>query len=168
METLLASLQKDFPDFTFTSGETFCWSPHNKQVIYAASPASNIGTWSLLHELGHGLLDHQSYETDLELLLLEVEAWTKARELAVKYKIEIDDDHIEDCMDTYRDWLDARSTCPECTHNGLQISSRQYSCYNCRMRWQVTSSRFSRPYRLTKVEDKKEKSPKLLAQTTFL
>ena len=166
MKKFLEQLQKDFPAIDFVAGSSFCWSPQNQRVIYKNSD-SEVANWSILHELGHALLAHQSYQSDIELLLLEVAAWAKAKELGIIYGYQIDEDHIQDCIDSYRDWLDARSTCPECTSNGLQIDSRQYSCFNCQLRWQVTNSRFCRPYRLTKTSQKESRLETLL-QTTFI
>ncbi|MBI1856865.1 hypothetical protein HY003_00385 [Candidatus Saccharibacteria bacterium] len=147
MQNLLDRLAKDFTELSFVSGEAFCWSPEEKKIIYK-SEYSSVAEWSLMHELAHGLLNHTIYKTDMELLMLEVAAWSKAEKLAANYDIIIDKNHIQDCIDTYRDWLDARSTCPECTSNGLQSDSRHYYCLNCGLVWRVTSSRFCRPYRL--------------------
>jgi hypothetical protein len=105
------------------------------------------GTWSLLHETGHGLLVHADYQSDLELLHMEVAAWEKAKELGQAFGVQIDPNHIEDCLDTYRDWLHRRSTCPTCGSVSLQHNSTEYHCHNCNAMWQVSSSRFCRPYR---------------------
>ena len=83
------------------------------------------------------------------LLKLEVEAWEKAKEVALKLDIKIDPNHIEDCLDTYRDWLYKRSVCPKCSNKSLQQSDfNHYECFNCHMRWRVTTSRFCRTYRM--------------------
>jgi hypothetical protein len=58
----------------------------------------------------------------------------------------IDEEHIQNCLDTYRDWLHKRSTCPRCDSHGLQ-TSEQYKCYNCRAVWRVGNERFCRAYR---------------------
>ena len=119
MKTLLAKIQANYPDISFTEGQAFSWSPGKKMITYKDT-AEEIAAWSLLHELAHALLDHRSYETDFELLLLEVAAWEKARELANNYQVEIDEDHIQDCIDTYRDWLYQRSNCPRCSNTSLR------------------------------------------------
>jgi predicted RNA-binding Zn-ribbon protein involved in translation (DUF1610 family) len=57
-------------------------------------------------------------------------------------------DHIQDCLDTYRDWLHRRSRCPTCGMHVLQDKSNSYKCFNCGTSWQVSGRRFARPYRL--------------------
>lgn len=107
--------------------------------------------WSLLHETGHALLDHTSYKADFELLRLEVEAWERAKLLAADLDVAIDEDHIQDCLDTYRDWLFKRSICPQCNTKCLQQGDFvHYRCFNCHTVWRVSSSRFCRAYRSTK------------------
>ena len=149
MDTLLNSLHAKFPTLNFQPGTTFSWSPASKQVIYkeSADASDEVAGWSLLHEAGHALLDHNIYDTDFDLLLMEVSAWDKAVQLAKKFKITIDENHIQDCLDTYRDWLYQRSTCPQCTNCSLQTDSRTYKCFNCGGTWQVSKSRMCRPYR---------------------
>jgi hypothetical protein len=73
--------------------------------------------------------------------------WEKAKQLAESLNYTIDPDHIQDCLDTYRDWLYQRSTCPTCTNCSLQTNSRTYACFNCGTNWNVSSSRMCRPYR---------------------
>ena len=146
MKKLIESLSEQHPKLKFAKGSAFCWSPAEKTIIYK-DRADVIGKWSLLHEVAHALLEHQTYQTDLELLMMEVSAWHKARELAPDYGFEIDENHVQDCLDTYRDWLDQRSTCPLCGNTGLQHSAREYKCFNCGTKWQVSASRFCRPYR---------------------
>ena len=148
MRTLIKKLPKDFPDLTFEAGSQFCWSPKLQSITYNEQVEDDtIGAWSLLHEVSHAVLDHQHYGSDFELLHLEAAAWHKAAELAEKYGYKIDADHIQDCLDTYRDWLHQRSTCPVCGTTSLQETARKYRCHNCGTSWTVTASRFCRPYR---------------------
>lgn len=155
MTNLLLMLQKDFPELVFAPGEAFCWSPKTRTVLYRAKHDDNKAEWALLHEVGHALLDHHHYQSDLELISLESQAWEKAKELAKQYDRQIDPDHIEDCMDTYRDWLHQRSACPTCDTRSLQKDAQHYRCHNCDQVWTVTSSRFCRPYRRKQVGNKK-------------
>lgn len=148
MENLVASLRRDFPAISFELGELPHWSPSDKRVTY--SDEAQNSQWTLLHELGHALCGHNDYKSDLDLLQKEIEAWNKALLVGKSYEIRIDKSHIEDCLDTYRDWLHKRSTCPECSTHGLQHSKALYYCPNCQTHWQVTSARFCRPYRLKK------------------
>lgn len=146
-----------FPDIKFKSGDSFYWSPNKKLIIYSEDLIDEeSGRWALFHELAHAKLGHTSYSSDLGLLKLEVEAWNEAKELSVLYDIKIDEDHIQDCLDTYRDWLYRRSTCPTCEIVCLQFSPINYKCHNCHTTWSVSTSRFCRPYRL-KTKEAKEK-----------
>ncbi len=147
MDTLLKTIKKNHPNLEFVSGPRFSWSPAKNQVIYKSDDASDVGIWSLLHELGHALLGHKNFKSDFELLSLEAAAWYKAEELAEKYDHIIDKDHVEDCLDTYRDWLYQRSTCPYCTSCSLQIDQKTYACFNCGGTWRVSGSRLCRAYR---------------------
>lgn len=150
METLLHKLKSEFPSLRFTSGERFCWSPKTHEIIYQEAEGPQA-EWSLLHEAAHALLDHTSYHADYELIRLEVEAWEKARYIGTKLNITISEDHIQDCLDTYRDWLYRRSICPACGTKCLQQSNYlHYSCFNCHTVWHVSPSRFCRSYRSTK------------------
>jgi hypothetical protein len=151
METVLTRLKTTFQDITFEPGDTFFWSPKNQKITYdaGAPPTDQHATWALLHETAHALLGHKKYQYDVDLLLLEVEAWQRAKGLAESFGITIEEDHIQDCLDTYRDWLHQRATCPRCSTVSLQIPRQDYRCHNCAATWTVSSSRFCRPYRLT-------------------
>ncbi len=151
MQKLINRLKIDFPDLHFAPGQEFCWSPETGEIFYKVSARGTSATWSLLHETAHAILKHQNYQSDLELLRLEVEAWEQARTLAKHFSIEIDEDHIQDCLDTYRDWLYKRSICPTCTTKCLQQADFiHYRCFNCHKVWRVSSNRFGRAYRSTK------------------
>jgi hypothetical protein len=164
---LLTRVSQDYPQLHFSEGNVFSWSPKNKTITYKTGP-QKVRAWSLLHELAHAVLEHKSYQTDFELLLLEVAAWDKAKELSENYGIQIDEDHIQDCIDTYRDWLYQRSTCPLCSCTSLQHNSTTYRCFNCSTSWTVTASRFCRPYRLTTKQQKTPPEAPKSTQTTFL
>ena len=152
MKLSITKLKKIYPELKFKPGNQFCWSPETNEIIYKKNPVYDENdSWSLLHESGHALLKHKNYHSDFELLKLEVEAWSKAKEIAKKFSIVIDNDHIEDCLDTYREWLYKRSICPNCTAKCLQQGDFvHYRCFNCHTTWKVSSSRFCRAYRSTK------------------
>lgn len=144
----IASLQNTYPDITFHASDSFYWSPRKKVVHFVDELVDNdSGRWSLLHELGHALLDHKTFNSDFELVKLELAAWQKAEQIAKKVSVKIPNDHIQDCLDTYREWLYLRSTCPHCTNAGQQIKTSTYSCFNCNSTWQVSRSRQCRSYR---------------------
>lgn len=154
MDNFIRGLAVVYPELQFSVGERFYWSPKTKQIFYQdKSPV--VYQWKLLHEVGHALLEHQSYASDLELLELEVAAWEKAQQVAQDLDITINTEHIQDCLDTYRDWLHKRSTCPTCGARSLQESPEQYHCFNCQTFWQVSLSRFCRTYRQTHRGNKK-------------
>lgn len=166
MNQLLDSLRLRFPNLRFVKGDQCSWSPSDQTITYTIDSTNSHEVWALFHELAHAALDHKAYTSDIELLLMEVAAWNKAKELAGEYSLEIVEDHIQDCLDTYRDWLDRRSTCPTCSNNALSGDSSMYHCFNCQTIWQVSDSRFCRPYR-QKANTKQKTSSVHNTQTTF-
>jgi len=137
--SLLHKLKTDYPDIHFQAGDTFMWAPDTKTVFYV-----NEGPQSkalLLHEVSHGLLEHHEYKRDIELLAMEAAAWDKAKELAVTYHFPVSEAVAEDHLDTYRDWLHARSTCPNCTATGYQNGKDTYACPACNNEWRVNEAR---------------------------
>ena len=166
MISLVKLLENDFPDINFKPGSTFYWSPVSKTIHYIDSGNSEKTKWALLHEVSHALLNHKSYKNDLELLTMEALAWQKAQAISTKYDIKIDYEHIQNCLDTYRNWLHMRSTCPNCGIRTLQIKPNHYRCHNCHTEWNVTSEKFCRPYR--KINSQIKKSPDHIDQVTFV
>lgn len=151
MDRTLKQLKARFPNLVFSEGKTFYWSPETREVVYNPAGGKRTASWSLLHEASHALLNHTTYSTDFELLRLELAAWEYAKELAKDMRISIDENHVQDCLDSYRDWIYARSICPRCGSKSLQQNDlRRYYCFNCHEVWQVTPSRFCRAYRATK------------------
>jgi hypothetical protein len=151
MQPLIDRLSQKFPKLRFTAAEQFYWSPETREIFYKTNAKGKTARWSLLHETGHALLGHTNYQADYELLRLEVEAWERARSLAAELGIKINDDHIQDCLDTYRDWLHKRSICPSCGTKSLQQGDYvHYRCFNCHTTWRVSTNRFQRAYRSTK------------------
>ena len=163
MDDLLNKLKHITHDIKFSKGSSFAWSPTNRTITYPSkTTGSEVEAWSLLHEIGHALSAHTTYESDVDLLLIEVEAWEKAKEIGLKLDISIDEDHVQNCLDTYRDWLHQRSTCPRCGIVAMQTDSKTYRCHNCHNTWLVSASRFCRPYRRsakTKNPPTKPKTP---------
>jgi hypothetical protein len=127
----LNKLIKDFPGLNFKTGKNYAWSPSVKTIYYEVA---NLNPDRLLHELGHAVLGHSSYKLGAELLRLERQAWSKARELAASYEHAIDELHIEKCLDSYRDWMYWRSKCETCGQAGLE-DGKQYRCLNCFSTW---------------------------------
>lgn len=155
MSSILEQLQVLLPSVTFKNDGVFCWSPKTQTIHFSDNDLkAHAGIWALLHEAGHALLDHKTYAIDFELIAMEVAAWEKAKELAKNLKTTIDNDHMQDCLDTYRDWLHKRSTCPTCGSVSLQQSEVLYACHNCPAQWAVTRARLCRPYRTLKHTDR--------------
>lgn len=151
MQKLINKLQAEFPSLHFTAAKEFYWSPESSEIFFNTAARGRQATWALLHETGHALLGHSSYKADFELVRLEVAAWERAQQLAQHLGVTIDEDHIQDCLDTYRDWLYKRSICPGCTTKSLQQGDFvHYRCFNCHTTWRVTASRFCRAYRRRK------------------
>ena len=141
---LVARLQNDYPMFRFAPSDKARWSPAEQKIYYADD---NTQT---LHELGHAILRHREYRQDIELLQIEREAWNVAMELAPTYGLNIDDNIVEQALDTYRDWLHQRSLCPRCGQTGVQsINTLSYSCPNCQHTWRATAGKNTRLKRLS-------------------
>ncbi len=143
----IAKLEDDYPQFSFQQGEEEQWSPKTQTISYNPSQEYRRLTYGTLHELAHALLGHTDYQSDIELIRLEAKAWELAAEIGKKYSVNIDFDHIQNCLDTYRDWLHGRSKCPTCGVHTLQDSPSSYKCHNCGSGWRVSSGKFVRSYR---------------------
>ena len=143
----IGQIIKDYPQFKFEPGPQEHWSPKTNTITYSQSEPLDELRYGLLHELAHAVLGHNSYNSDFELLKLESQAWELAAQIGRKYGVKLNKDHIQDCLDTYRDWLHRRSKCPACGMHVLQKDPSSYKCFNCDTSWQVSSRRFARPYR---------------------
>lgn len=138
--SLISKLKKDYPDFKFCKSNISHWSYTEKTIFYE----DNIkhSDWILLHEISHAILNHKNYTRDIELLSKERDAWNFANtNLALKYGIQIDKDFIEDHIDTYRNWLHYKSSCPNCGLNGFEKNKGQYICPACGRKWKVNEAR---------------------------
>jgi hypothetical protein len=141
ISSFVAKLKADFPAVIFEESDDFYWSPTSRTVYF--DPKSPVtGQVTLLHELSHALLDHRHYTHDIELLKLERQAWDYAKEtLAPRYGLSIDEDTVESMIDTYREWLHARSVCPHCSLTGIQRRDMTYHCLGCTHNWKVNDAR---------------------------
>ncbi len=103
----------------------------------------NYWCMQLFHELGHALLGHFKFVTDVERLKMEREAWEKAAELYTFYAQKgknreekslfsgFDQEFVEQELDSYRDWLHQRSRCPKCGLTRYQTRDQKYHCPAC-------------------------------------
>lgn len=130
-------------EFGFKPGKSFFWQSQTKTVFYL--PIKNYDDFSyLLHETAHAQLEHSQFKSDVNLIEIEVEAWQLAEQIAKRYDFAINTELIEDCLDSYREWLHKRSLCPNCNQNGLQTNQNTYNCFNCRCNWSVNDAMFCR------------------------
>ncbi len=137
--SLIQQLAKEHPALTFTASDEFRWSPIERTIYY--DPSDPQAPALVLHEVSHALLEHLDYSSDIALLAMEAAAWDKAVVIAPQYKVIIKQAVIDENLDTYRDWLHARSTCPACTATGYKTRSDTYSCPACFHDWRVNEAR---------------------------
>ena len=125
---LISVLERDFPEYRFKWGQKFAFQPPRTIKI---GPRESNWRLLLLHEMGHAILRHKGFKTNIRRLKMEMEAWEKARELAVKYKVKFDDDVVQEELDTYRNWLHQKSRCPKCGLTRFETPDGQYHCPQC-------------------------------------
>ncbi len=147
-DAIINELKSLHPNIKFEPGDSDYWSSIDNTVYYTNISESKDNISTVLHETSHGILKHKKYKSDFELILMEIAAWDHAKLLATDMGTDIDEDHIQNCLDSYRDWQYKRSLCPRCNLGGVQISPSQYSCHFCRNIWRVSAARFCRPYRM--------------------
>jgi hypothetical protein len=136
--SLINQIRKDHPTILFREADRFSWNPNQSTITYI--PDSSL-SYKLLHEAAHGILQHQQYTRDIELLGMERAAWEKATQLGLHYGVTIPNEEIEIALDTYRDWMHARSLCPNCHSTGIQHSHVIYRCIACHTQWRVNEAR---------------------------
>ncbi len=137
--SLADKLRQDYPSLVYVEGDDFHWSPSRRTVTFINN---SLDQASLLHELSHALLGHEDYKKDISLIEMERDAWQYAKDtLGKTYGQVISVDVIEDALDSYRDWIHARSTCPTCQATGIQTKKEEYKCLACRAKWRVNEAR---------------------------
>ena len=133
------STEPQLHSLTLKKGELFSWN-HTACVITYNPRLENAEAY-LLHEFSHALLQHKEYAQDVELLKMERAAWDKALTLTSKFNVSISNNLIESALDTYRDWLHSRSTCPTCNATGIETAKQQYECIACHTTWHTNEAR---------------------------
>lgn len=155
MKNLINKLKIDFPHIKFLPGTRYAWSPSEQIIRYEDNDTDETrGSLALLHELSHAVLEHRKFSNDLELLGFEVRAWKQARVLAKKYLVNLDEEYIDGCLESYRDWLYQRSMCVECGNNSLQNSLGHYTCHICGTKWSVPRSQLCKIQRRKVTKEK--------------
>jgi len=140
INSLVKQLVNDFPDIHFQEDVIFKWSAAER-TIYYSSEEEHAKVY-LLHEVAHAHLKHTDYLQDIELLQKEQEAWQYAKGVLEKtYAVPILDVQIQEALDSYRDWLHARSICPKCHSISLQNKDDTYECHLCGSNWRANSAR---------------------------
>ena len=136
--SILSSLKNKYPQFSFKQSDDFSWSFIDKTIFFDIK-SDNLSIL-LIHELSHALLGHDQYENDIQLIIMERQAWDYAIKLAATFNIEIPDNIIQSNLDSYRNWLHKRSTCPKCHTTGVQ-SHDIYKCLACNHHWRVNQAK---------------------------
>ena len=145
---LLDRLRVDNPAIQFIASDHFSWSAETRSICYSSTDETTDSfEYSLIHELAHSLLKHTIFRNDIELIGMERDAWDTAVAHGERYGVTIPTEHIEKCMDSYRDWLHARSLCPHCHQCGVQVAKTSYRCIFCDSAWRVPESRLCRVQR---------------------
>lgn len=123
---VLSRLRVDYPELCFIVGKRDAFRPPKTIIV-----DPNGSSLSLLHEVGHALCHHRTFNTAIQRLKMEREAWEKARELCRKYEVLFDDDFVEDELDSYRNWVEKKSRCPICGLARFQSLDGNYFCPKC-------------------------------------
>lgn len=140
MQSTLSTIKQNFPEFNFVADKEFWWSSKEATIYYNPNQENFIAY--LLHELSHALLGHSDYIRDIDLIKLERDAWDYAKEkLASTYSGILNEDLIQDNLDTYRTWIHNRSLCPECDAVGVQQKGNVYHCLSCSTKWAVNEAK---------------------------
>lgn len=141
LNSIWQHVKRDHPEFIFAETETARWSP-DEQTVYHQAITSRDALVDALHELGHGLCRHRDFTQDISLLAMEREAWDMAAQLGERYMTPISPGRIDTALDTYREWLHARSRCPTCSGAGLQAKDdTHYRCLLCDTTWRANDAR---------------------------
>ncbi|MFO0970892.1 MAG: hypothetical protein U0520_00865 [Candidatus Saccharimonadales bacterium] len=145
----ISIIKQQFRQFSFKEHEVFHWSPRDNCIYYDPIKLTRAaGVYQLLHEIGHALSGHTNYESGIQLLKMETEAWQQAQRIAKSYNLKISETQIERCLDSYRDWLHLRSKCPSCSTTAVETEANLFHCFNCLQDWKVPADQRSRSYRL--------------------
>ena len=150
-DEFVVTLSKDFPEVRFVWGrKRFSYRLQNGvATVFLGQPQSNFVLLAL-HELGHALCKHKDYIIDVQRIKIESEAWERAKTVFLKYRTEAfaedgsmkdeklakiipewDEDFVQEQLDTYRDWLHAKSKCKKCGLTRYQTEDRVYHCPRC-------------------------------------
>ena len=126
--SFITSVSAVYPQFIIKPSARFSFrAPH---TIYCNLNDPDF-TLLFLHELGHALLGHTAFKTDIDRVKMESAAWNKAKSLCKEFDIPYDEDFAEDQLDTYRNWLHSKSLCKKCGLTRYQTPDGKYHCPHC-------------------------------------
>ena len=144
-------LARDFPEVEFRrKARKFSFRLYaGKPVVFLGEPQPNFALLTL-HELGHALCKHKDYTTDVQRIKIEYEAWERAKMVILDYRKKAfaedggvideklaemlpkwDEELVQEKLDTYRDWLHAKSKCKSCGLTRYQTEGGDYHCPRC-------------------------------------
>ena len=70
--SFLDKIRRDYPDLKFVTGRKFAFRPPKTVVVGPEEPDDSL---LLLHELGHAILEHREFGTNVMRLKMERAAW---------------------------------------------------------------------------------------------
>lgn len=127
-----------YPQQQFLPAGYFAYDASENIVNYDPERIKdNMGKLALLHEVAHSLLGHFHYLFDFELYSMEMDAWNMTRDLAQQHHVQTNEAYIQQCMDSYDNWITERGTCPGCYEFNIQSIPGEFRCYRCKTRWEV-------------------------------
>ena len=132
-DKFVVQLEQDFPQFSWRKGTRFRFRPP-RTIFYEeclTEDEHNNYCLQLLHELGHAVLRHRDFRTDLDRLRMEVAAWEQAQQFAAQYNIYYDEELVQEQLDSYRGWLHGKSRCKKCGLTRYQTKDGEYHCPQC-------------------------------------
>ena len=146
ISSVYSRIKADYQNTRFVKGGGFKWSIATRTITHP--PLKTLDDLrQLLHELSHAELNHAAYTKDIELIDMERQAWRYAVDaLASRYNVplSIDDTIVQDTLDSYRQWLHERSTCPNCQAVGRETTTSHYLCLSCNQTWRVNEAKTCR------------------------
>lgn len=152
VDNFVMQVKEDFPSLKFRVGKKFAFRPP-RTIFYESGACEGVDEactkfgevtetnlefnaynhyqLQLLHEVGHAVLEHKNFATDLERLKMERAAWEEAKKMCTRYGVDYDEEFVEIELDTYRDWLHQKSCCPTCKLTRYQTRDGKYHCPSC-------------------------------------
>lgn len=124
----LNTLKSAYPNLIFKPDQKFLFRP--PRTIHYLEDNDNFRLL-LLHELAHALLGHFSYQTSLERLKLERDAWERTRALCQTYHVPFSEEFAETELNTYRDWHHQKTLCKTCGSSCLELNAKSLYCPFC-------------------------------------